>query len=138
MPTQATQLGTQFMVNFSGATVPTSVASAGVPGYIAKDGWKQTRLFAAKAQVRDYAGNNVNRSGGGRAVRYAGTLHVPPGTVPQGLGPGKTISLTPVVNGAVSGTAIVACIESSPLTGNRMYSEMLISTIVEASMTYTV
>ena len=137
-PTQPVQLGTQFMVNFSGAKVPTNVASAGVAGYIAKDGWRQTRLFALKAQVKDYAGNVINRTGGGRAVRYAGVLQVPAGTVPQSLKPGDCISLTPIVNGEVTGAALVACIESAPLTGNRLHSEMTISTIVEASMTYTV
>ena len=45
-PTQPVQLGTQFMVNFSGGTVPSQSA-----GYIAKDGWKQTRLFGMKAVV---------------------------------------------------------------------------------------
>ena len=137
-PTQPVQLGTQFMVNFSGAKVPTTVASAGVPGYIAKDGWKQTRLFAAKAQVEDYAGNVINRTGAGKAVRYQGVLYVPAGTVPQGLKPGDTISLTPIVNGEVTGTALVCCIESAPLAGNRGQNELTISTIVETSMTYTV
>jgi hypothetical protein len=131
-PTQPVQLGTSFMVNFSGGTVPSQTA-----GYIAKDGWKQTRLFAAKAQVEDYAGNVINRTGSGAAVRYSGTLHVPAGTVPASLKPGDTISLQPIVNGEVTGTAIIACVESAPIAGNRQESELQISLIKEASMTYT-
>lgn len=131
-PTQPVQLGTLFAVNFSGALVPTT------SGYISKDGWKQTRLYGMKAQVEDYAGNVINRSGAGLAVRYSGTLHVPAGTVPQGLKPGDTISLTPIVNGEVTGTAVIACIESAALSGNRLQNELQISVIKEDSMTYTV
>lgn len=132
-PTQPVQLGTVFAVNFSGAEVPSQSA-----GYIAKDGWKQTRLFAIKAQVEDYAGNVINRTGAGKAVRYSGVLHVPAGTVPASLKPGDTISLQPVVNGEVTGATLVACIESAPITGNRGQSELNISVIKEDSMTYTV
>ena len=132
-PTQPVQLGTTFCVNFLGAHVPLQSA-----GYMAKDGWKQTRIFAAKAQVEDYAGNVINRTGSGAAVRYSGTLYVPPGTVPASLKPGDTISLTPIVAGEVTGTAVVCCIESAPITGNRGESELQISCIKEASMTYTV
>lgn len=131
-PTQPVQLGTSFMVNFSGANVPTTA------GYMAKDGWKQTRIFASKAQVEDYAGNVVNRTGGGAAVKHSGTLYVPAGTAPASLKPGDTISLTPVVNGEGTGSAIIVCIESAPITGNRGMNELQISTIKEASMTYTV
>lgn len=132
-PTQPVQLGTVFMVNFSGAEVPSQTG-----GYIAKDGWKQTRLFANKAEVEDYAGNVINRTGSGAAVRYSGTLHVPAGTVPASLKPGDTISLQPVVNGEVTGVALIACIESAPISGNRGQSELQISVIKEGSMTYTV
>ncbi|MFA6063958.1 MAG: hypothetical protein WC736_15325 [Gallionella sp.] len=132
-PTQPVQLGTQFMVNFSGAKVPSQTA-----GYVAKDGWKKTELFANKAQVEDYAGNVINRSGAGAAIRYSGTLHVPAGTVPTSLKPGDEISLQPVVNGEVTGTAFIACIESAPASGNRLETEIQISMIKEASMTYTV
>ena len=132
-PTQPVQRGSVFAVNFSGAEVPSQTG-----GYMAKDGWKQVRLFAIKAQVEDYAGNVINRTGAGKAVRYTGTLQVPAGTVPQGLKPGDTISLQPIVNGEVTGTALIACIESAPVTGNRGHSELQISVIKEDSMTYTV
>jgi len=132
-PTQPVQLGTDFMVNFSGTYVPSQTA-----GYIAKDGWKQTRLFGLKSVVEDYAGNAINRTGAGVAVRYSGTLHVPAGTVPASLKPGDTISLQPIVNGEVTGVAVIACVESAPITGNRLQSELNISVIKEASMTYTV
>lgn len=130
-PTQPVQLGTTFAVNFSGGYVPAQTA-----GYMAKDGWKQTRLFGMKAQVEDYAGNVINRTGAGAAVRYAGTLHVPAGDVPQGLKPGDSISLQPIVNGEVTGTAVICNIESVALSGNRMESELQVSFIKEASMTY--
>ena len=132
-PTQPVQLGTEFMVNFSGGTVPSQTA-----GYIAKDGWKQTRLFASKTQVEDYAGNVINRTGSGAAVRYSGTLHVPAGTVPASLKPGDAISLQPITNGEVTGAAIIGCVESAPINGNRGQSELQISLIKEASMTYVV
>lgn len=132
-PTQPVQLGTQFAVNFFGTHVPSQTV-----GYVAKDGWKQTRLFANKSQVEDYAGNVINRTGAGAAVRFSGTLYVPAGTVPASLKPGDTISLQPIVNGEVTGTALIACIESAPITGNRDKSELQISLIKESSMTYTV
>jgi hypothetical protein len=121
------------MVNFSGGTVPSQTA-----GYVALDGWKQTRLFAIKSQVEDYAGNVINRTGAGAAVRYSGTLNVPAGTVPASLKPGDTISLQPITNGEGTGTAIIACVESAPISGNRDQTEVQISFIKEASMTYTV
>ena len=130
-PTQPVQLGTTYAVNFSGAHVPTTT------GYMAKDGWKRTNLYAKKAQVEDLAGNVVNRTGSGAATRYSGTLFCVAGSTPQGLKPGDTISLTPVVNGEVTGTALICCIESAPLTGNREHDELNLSCIKEASMTYT-
>lgn len=131
-PTQPVQLGTSFMVNFSGGTVPTTA------GYMAKDGWKQTRLYAMKSQVEDYAGNVLNRTGAGAAVRYSGTLYVPAGSTPATLKPGDTISLTPIVNGEVTGSAVIGCIETAPIVGNRDKSELTISVVIEGSMTYTI
>ena len=132
-PTQPVQLGSVFAVNFSGAEVPSQSG-----GYMSKDGWKQVRTFGMKAQVEDYAGNVINRTAAGAAVKYSGTLHVPAGTVPASLKPGDTISLQPIVNGEVTGTALIACIESVSDSGNRLENELQISVIKEASMTYTV
>ena len=132
-PTQPVQRGTVYSVNFSGSHVPSQSA-----GYMAKDGWKRTRLFAMKSEVEDYAGNVINRTGAGKAVRLSGTLYVPAGTVPASLKPGDTISLQPVVAGEVTGTALICCVESAPIVGNRGYSELQISLIKEDSMTYTV
>ena len=132
-PTAPVQRGTGFSVNFSGAKVPSQTV-----GYVAQDGWKQTRIFAQKSQIEDYAGNVINRTGSGAAVKYFGVLHVPAGTVPASLKPGDTVSLQPIVSGEVTGTAWIGCVESAPITGNRSYSELNISFIKEASMTYTV
>ena len=123
----ATQLGTSFMVQFSGSAVPSTA------GYVPRDGWKQTVLFAAKNQVEDIGGNVVNRTGAGKATRWQGTLYMPQGSVPSTIKPGDSLLLTAVD----SGTGGTFCVESAPIIGNRGLVEMNISLIKEDSMTYS-
>jgi hypothetical protein len=130
-PSQPVQLGTSYTVNFGGGYAPTT-------GYMPDDGWKRTASFALKGKVEDLAGNPINRTFGGKEIVYSGTLFVPAGTGPQGLKPGDTFSMTPVVNGEITGTAVIYCVRSASITGNRLHTKLNLTVVKENSMTYTV
>jgi hypothetical protein len=130
-PTQPVQLGDSFAVNFNGAMSPTTT------GYLPKDGWKKTPFYELEGKVEDLAGNPINRSVAGAGIRFSGSLFVPAGDAPADLKPGDTISLTPVVNGEVTGTAVVYSIEAVKIVGNRLHTELQLTVVKEASITYT-
>jgi hypothetical protein len=130
-PSQPVQIGTPYAVNFSGGYAPTTVA------YMPEDGWKRTNAFALKGTVEDLAGNPVNRTFAGKEVTYEGTLFCPAGTAPAALKPGDVFSMTPIVSGEVTGTAVIYCIRSVSLTGNRLHDKLSLTVVKEASMTYT-
>jgi hypothetical protein len=130
-PSQPVQIGTEYAVNFSGGHAPTTT------GYMPEDGWTRTNAFALKGTVEDLAGNPVNRTFGGKEVIFEGTLFVPAGTAPSALKPGDTFSLTPIVLGEVTGTAVIYCIRSVTLTGNRLHDKLQLTVVKENSMTYT-
>lgn len=131
-PEQPVQRGTVYAVNFNGGQAPTTT------GYIPDDGWKQTNAFALKGKVEDLAGNPINRTFAGKEVVFEGTLFVPAGTAPAALKPGDTFSMTPVVNGEVTGVAVIYCIRTVSLTGNRLHDKLSLTVVKEGSMTYTV
>jgi hypothetical protein len=131
-PTQPVQIGTAYAVNFASAHVPTTA------GYMAKDGWKRTNMYAKKSKVEDYAGNTVNRTGAGKAVMLSGTLFCIAGSTPEGLKPGDSFSMTPVVAGEVTGVAVIYSIVTVSKAGNREHDELNLTVIKEDSMTYTI
>ena len=130
-PEQPVQIGTAYAVNFDGAYAPTTT------GYMPEDGWKCTQANALRATVEDLAGNPVNRTFAGAETVWEGTLFVPAGSAPAALKPGDVFSLTPVVNGEVTGVAVVYCIRSVSLTGNRLHDKLSLTVVKEGSMTYT-
>lgn len=133
-PQQPVIRGTAYSVNFDGAIVPTS-------GYIPQDGWQVVNAYNGKFQIEDLAGNVINYTFAGKTKIVRGTLYIATGgaTAAAALKPGDTISLTPVVAGEVTGSAIIAVLTDAPsFTGNREFCVLSIVAEKEESMTYTV
>ena len=133
--TVPTQKGTAYGVNFDGIFIP-AVLTAPEDGFTNEVGYQHT------AEVRDIAGNVINKLYGGSFWRSKGTLKVPQGTAKatkiaiEALRAGALISMNQVVTAGTFGSPENWSVEEDPIfTYNREYMMVDLTLIKEPGIT---
>jgi hypothetical protein len=129
------QLGTAYGVNFDGIFIPAVLTTP-------EDGFTNECDYQHKAEVRDIAGNVMNKLYGGSFQRSKGTLKLPQGTANAtraaiyALVAGSTLSMNQVVTAGTFGAAENWMVEEDPvITQNREYTIVELTLIKEPGIT---
>jgi hypothetical protein len=133
--TVPTQKGTAYGVNFDGVFIPAVLTAP-------EDGFTNECDYQHKGEVRDIAGNIMNKLYGGSFQRSKGTLKVPQGAANatriaiQALRAGSTLSMNQVVTAGTFGAAENWMVEEDPIfTYNREYMMVDLTLIKEPGIT---
>lgn len=129
------QKGVAYGVNFDGIYVPAVLTTP-------EDGYSSERDYQHKSEVRDIAGNIVNKTYGGSFVRSRGTLTIPYGSAGATLAavlalfPGDTLSMKAVKTDGTFDTPENWMIEEDvAITFNRENNTVDLSVIKEPGIT---
>lgn len=129
------QKGTAYGVNFDGIFIPAVLTAP-------DDGFTSERDYQHKAEIRDIAGNILNKTYGGSFIRSKGTLKIPYGALGvtrdaiYALKAGDTLSMNQVVTAGTFGAAENWMIEEDPvITHNREFTTVDLTVIKEPGIT---
>ena len=128
--TMPVQKGVAYAVAFEGVFIPAVL--------IPNDGSQSENDYRHKAEVRDIAGNVMNKTYAGPFSRARGTLKVPTAqaSLVLGLKPLDTISMAKVASDGTLGAGANWMVEEDPtITFNREYVEIEVVAISEAGIT---
>jgi hypothetical protein len=129
------QKGTSYGVSFDGIYVPAVLTTP-------EDGFQSERDYQHKSEVRDIAGNIVNKTFGGSFIRSRGTLTIPLGSAGAtrdaiiALYPGDTLSMQAVKTDGTLDVAENWMIEEDvEIDFNRENNTVTLSVIKEPGIT---